>query len=117
MATDRGAYMTKGWGWLDLISIIPLLRIARIEAGGVTANVEKVDLDTLVRDAAELYDAVAEEKQIEFDMKLEAKPHVQGDRDLLFQAIINLLDKLPAHEGSSILVVLNALRLLGYSRP
>ena len=30
VATDNRAYLTKGWGWLDAISIIPLLRIARI---------------------------------------------------------------------------------------
>jgi len=69
-----------------------LLRIARIEAGGLRANRDTVDLAALVQDAAELYDAVAEEKQIEINMRLEATPQVQGDRDLLFQAIINLLD-------------------------
>jgi signal transduction histidine kinase len=69
-----------------------LLRIARIEAGGVRANFETVDLAALIQDAAELYDAVAEEKQVDIDINLDAKPQVQGDRDLLFQAIINLLD-------------------------
>jgi two-component sensor histidine kinase len=69
-----------------------LLRIARIEAGGVRANFDTVDLAALVQDAAELYNAVAEEKQIEINVQLEARPQVQGDRDLLFQAIINLLD-------------------------
>lgn len=69
-----------------------LLRIARIEAGGVKTNFKNVDLAALVQDAAELYDAVAEAKQIEINMQLRAKPQVQGDRDLLFQAIINLLD-------------------------
>jgi len=40
-----------------------LLRIARIEAGGLRANFDTVDLAALVQDAAELYDAVAEKKQ------------------------------------------------------
>lgn len=69
-----------------------LLRIARIEAGGLRDNIEKVDLAALIRDAGELYDVVAGEKQISFDIQLEASPIVDGDRDLLFQAIINLLD-------------------------
>jgi voltage-gated potassium channel len=30
VADDVRAYLTKGWGWLDIISIIPMLRIARI---------------------------------------------------------------------------------------
>lgn len=69
-----------------------LLRIARIEAGGIKANQEPVNLSELVQDAAELYDAVADDKQIKIDLKFENRPQVQGDRDLLFQAIINLLD-------------------------
>jgi signal transduction histidine kinase len=69
-----------------------LLRIARIEAGGVKANIDNVDLAALVKDAAELYDAVADENRVEIDLQLETKPQLQGDRDLLFQAIINLLD-------------------------
>ena len=30
VARDNRAHLTKGWGWLDAISIIPLLPIARI---------------------------------------------------------------------------------------
>jgi signal transduction histidine kinase len=69
-----------------------LLRIARIEAGGVKTNFETVDLSELARDAAELYDAVAEEREITIDLEPEAAAAVQGDRDLLFQAVINLVD-------------------------
>ena len=69
-----------------------LLRIARIEAGGVKANFDNIDLAALIRDAAELYDAVAEEKQVTIDLGPESEVPVLGDRDLLFQAIINLLD-------------------------
>jgi len=30
VAQDNRAYLTKGWGWLDALSVIPLLRIARL---------------------------------------------------------------------------------------
>jgi voltage-gated potassium channel len=30
VATDNRAYFVHGWGWLDLISIVPALRIARV---------------------------------------------------------------------------------------
>jgi voltage-gated potassium channel len=30
VATDNRAYLVRGYGWLDLISVIPLLRIARL---------------------------------------------------------------------------------------
>jgi signal transduction histidine kinase len=69
-----------------------LLRIARIEAGGLRENFVKVELAPLVQDATELYDAVAEEQQVIIDILLDSSPMVYGDRDLLFQAIINLLD-------------------------
>lgn len=69
-----------------------LLRIARIEAGALKENFCDVELATLAADAAELYGVVAKEKQLDFDLQLEASPVVHGDRDLLFQATINLLD-------------------------
>jgi len=69
-----------------------LLRIARIEAGGHRSRLEPVDLATLVQDASELYEALAEEKQIRIERRITGKPTVTGDRDLLFQAITNLLD-------------------------
>lgn len=68
------------------------LRIARIEAGGHKADFKSVDLAALVRDAAELYEAVAEEKQIDFSIQVDSATSIDGDRDLLFQALINLLD-------------------------
>jgi voltage-gated potassium channel len=30
VAQDDRAYLTRGWGWLDVISIVPTLRVARI---------------------------------------------------------------------------------------
>ena len=69
-----------------------LLRIARIEAGGHRSDFASVDLSALARDAAELYEAVAEEKQLHFETRIEDGIAVDGDRDLLFQALINLLD-------------------------
>jgi signal transduction histidine kinase len=75
-----------------LATFAALLRIARIEAGGHIAKFKNVDLATLVHDAAELYEALAEEKQLRFSTQVDASVAVDGDRDLLFQAITNLLD-------------------------
>ncbi len=69
-----------------------LLRIARIEAGGHRPDRVPVDLGTLVQDAAELYEALAEEKRLNVDASLASSATIQGDRDLLFQAVTNLLD-------------------------
>ena len=75
-----------------LATFAALLRIARIEAGGHTAKFKSVDLAALVHDAAELYEALAEEKCVHLSTQVEASVVVGGDRDLLFQAITNLLD-------------------------
>jgi signal transduction histidine kinase len=68
-----------------------LLRIARIESG--THDREWVDLALrpLLHDAWELYQAVGEEKDIAVKLG-EANGRLRGDRDLLFQALCNLLD-------------------------
>lgn len=69
-----------------------LLRIARIESGSHQSRQERVDLETLVQDASELYEALAEEKNQSLSLHLETGLEINGDRDLLFQALANLLD-------------------------
>ncbi len=75
-----------------LSTFAALLRIARIEAGAHKTDFRSVDMAALVRDAAELYEVVAEEKQLDFTTHVEDSVSIDGDRDLLFQALINLLD-------------------------
>jgi signal transduction histidine kinase len=75
-----------------LATFSALLRIARIEAGGYKANFKPIDLAALVNDAAELYEALAEAKQLHFSTHVNDAVSIEGDRDLLFQALINLLD-------------------------
>lgn len=75
-----------------LATFAALLRIARIEAGGHNAKLETVDLNALVHDAAELYEALAEEKGLRLSLQADDDITLNGDRDLLFQALINLLD-------------------------
>ena len=69
-----------------------LLRIARIEARSRAEGFTPVDFAALVLDAAEYYEPLAEAR--EQTLLVKAAPAVQlvGDRDLLFQAIANLLD-------------------------
>ena len=69
-----------------------LLRIANIESGRRRAAFENISLDDVMRDVTELYEPLAEEKEQTLDLSVSASVHVSGDRDLLFQAIANLLD-------------------------
>ena len=69
-----------------------LLSIARIEAGAGGANREKLDVSTLLRDVAELYEPVAEERGLVLRAEADAPVMVRADRQLLGQAIANLID-------------------------
>jgi len=69
-----------------------LLRIARIETRQRRESFTDVDMGALLRDVVELYEPLAEEKNQSLSLQLNTSMHMQGDRDLLFQAMANLLD-------------------------
>jgi len=69
-----------------------LLRIARIESHDTRAGFADIDIAALVGDVVELYEPLAEEKSLRLATSLEVRPVFKGDRDLLFQALANLLD-------------------------
>ncbi len=73
-----------------------LLRIARIEAGKQHAGFTNVDLAALVTDVAELYEPLADEKKQRLVVNT-TKASCTGDRDLLFQALANLVDNAVKH--------------------
>jgi signal transduction histidine kinase len=67
-----------------------LLRIALAETGTVAR--EPVDLSELVASVVDLYAPVSEERGIELVSSVAAGAQVQGNRQLLAQALANLLD-------------------------
>jgi len=69
-----------------------LLRIARVESQHGGESFTAISMGELVRDVAELYEPLMEEKSQALAMQLPGDVQVSGDRDLLFQAIANLLD-------------------------
>jgi hypothetical protein len=69
-----------------------LLMISRVEAGSVAAEMTAVDLSSIVADTAELYEPVAEEAGLRLTAEIEAEVEVQGNRELIGQAIFNLID-------------------------
>lgn len=69
-----------------------LLSIAQAEAGSIGDNSDVIDLDSLIGDIAELYEPVAEAREIEMTVRLGKIPSIKGDRHLLFQAAANLVD-------------------------
>jgi signal transduction histidine kinase len=69
-----------------------LLRIARVESGAHRSAFAALDLERIVRDVCELYQAAADERQIDLVCTVRAPVEVFGDRELLAQALTNLLD-------------------------
>ncbi|HEX3604270.1 MAG TPA: HAMP domain-containing sensor histidine kinase [Steroidobacteraceae bacterium] len=67
-----------------------LLRIALAETGTVAREI--VDLSELVASVVELYAPVSEERGIVLESSVAAGAQVQGNRQLLAQALANLLD-------------------------
>ena len=69
-----------------------LLRIARIDSGRHALDARPVPLAPLLRDLAELYSPAAEAGGLAIATDLAPNVTVNGDPDLIFQAVSNLLD-------------------------
>ena len=69
-----------------------LLRIARIESAQRKEAFSTIDFSALINDVAEFYEPLTEEKGQTLAVHSESDISMLGDRDLLFQAIANLVD-------------------------
>jgi signal transduction histidine kinase len=69
-----------------------LLMIARLEAGGAREVLADFDAGEVVSDVSELYEAVSEQAGLPLTVAVEDGLSVHGNRELLGQAMANLLD-------------------------
>jgi PAS domain S-box-containing protein len=76
----------------SLTTITALLRITEIEHSRRREGFSEVQLAPLIREAGELYDPIAENKGVALRVETLDEAAVRGDRDLLFEAIANLID-------------------------
>jgi signal transduction histidine kinase len=85
----------------DLDSVLrmfaSLMRISQIEANDRTAAFRAVSLADMAREVVELFDAAAEEKGVRLSVMADQPVLVTGDRDLLFDAVANLIDNAIKH--------------------
>jgi signal transduction histidine kinase len=72
--------------------ITALLRIAEIEHGRRLAGFGEVALAELVREVGDLYEPIAEDKGVALIVQASEQMRARADRDLLFEAIANLVD-------------------------
>jgi len=76
----------------SLTTITALLRIAEIEHSRRRERFGKVQLAHLIREVGDLYGPIAEDKGVTLWAEAPDGATVQGDRDLLFEAVVNLVD-------------------------
>ncbi len=72
--------------------ITALLRIAEIEHGHRRASFASVDMAAVLREAAELYEPIAEDRGLALRLDLAPVPAIFGDRELLLELVANLVD-------------------------
>lgn len=77
-----------------------LLSIADADAGARRADMTAVDLGDVVKDVVELYLPAAEERGVTLAFNMQGTAAVQGNRQLLFQAVANLIDNAVKYGGA-----------------
>jgi signal transduction histidine kinase len=76
----------------SLSIITALLRLAQIENSRRSAAFGSVPLHEMLDEVCDIYEPIAENKNIELRVKAGQRLTVLGDRDLLFEAVANLVD-------------------------
>jgi signal transduction histidine kinase len=91
---ELGAVADQAIVGLDqsLAIITALLRIAEIEHGRRLDGFSQIQLAPLVHDVGDLYDPIAEDKRVTLRVEAADEAIVHGDRDLLFEAVANLVN-------------------------
>jgi signal transduction histidine kinase len=69
-----------------------LLQIARLESDELRRSMQEIDVERVVREVAELYAPLAEEAGLALDVAVDPSLRATADRELLAQAIANLID-------------------------
>jgi signal transduction histidine kinase len=76
-----------------------LLMIARAESGQARDNMSEFDASEIARDVGELYEPVADEKGLVLKVDAPAAAPVRGNRELVSQALANLIDNAIKYAG------------------
>ena len=76
----------------SLTIVTALLRLAEIENSRRSSAFGDVALGDMLREVCDMYEPIAEDKQIALSVDISQKLSVHGDRDLLLEAVANLVD-------------------------
>jgi len=83
-----------------------VLSLSRLQAGERRRAFERLDTSAILADVAELYEPVCEEAGLEFAYEAEPGIRLTGDRELIAQAVANLLDNAVKYtpEGGAVML-------------
>lgn len=76
----------------SLAIITALLRLAEIENSRRSAGFGTVSLHDMLREVCDIYEPIAEDNNIALQVQAKNRLDVRGDRDLLIEAVANLVD-------------------------
>ena len=81
-----------------------ILRISKVESGANTGSFSLFSITNLLKDVGEFYEPLALDKEISLSIETNNSIVMDGDRDMLFQAIANIVDNAIkySHNGGEI---------------
>ena len=85
-----------------------ILRIAEVESGQMRRSFDLVDLSALVRELAESYSPAISDAGRHLEANIDPDLRIEGDRELLAQAIVNLLENAQSHTPPGTHIALSA---------
>lgn len=93
-----------------------LLRIAELESGRSPLPLEAIDVSALLAHLHEAYEPTASERSQSLELDVEYDVKASGDRALITQLVVNLVENAIHHNGAGVRIRLVSRRLPGGSR-
>jgi signal transduction histidine kinase len=80
------AYIDKA-----MLTVAALLRLSDVEYGPKSRNFQSIDLSAICADLFEFYEPLAESKSIKMTLETQSPVQIEGDGDLMREAVSNLI--------------------------
>lgn len=106
---ERGAALEEASRLSEIFDTI--MRVARIEAAQGRDGFEDVALGALIQDVAEIFGPVIEDGGKVMHLDINAPATIKADRNMLIQAMANLIQNAMVHGGSEITLFATGERL------
>jgi len=86
-----------------------ILRLAHLNSGQYRQRFSALSLADIVRETAEIYQAVVEDSEHFFSLKIDSSIQIKGDRELIIQLIANLLENAIRHTPTGSCIILSCI--------